>query len=291
MISGFINLYKESGITSQKAVSRLKGILRSQGVDFGKIGHLGTLDPDGEGVLPVAIGRATRLFDYFLHKKKVYYSEFVFGSTTNTLDASGTVTKESATVPAKADILRAIPHFIGKLSQMPPAYSAKSVGGVRAYALARKGETPNLTPKEVDIYSIVLKDELEYGVYSFLIECGGGTYIRAIARDLAKECGTLGYMRYIKRVENGIFSIKDSKKLEELEQGVLPFIIPLEEVLAIYPRLDVHGKDGERVLNGVPVKLDDMPQEGIFTVFINDMLCGLAEGNADSMLKIKTRLM
>ena len=127
-------------MTSSRVVGKVKGILRANGISGVKVGHTGTLDPDGEGVLPVAVGRATRLFDILSEKTKVYYTEFVFGKTTDTLDASGVVTALSEVVPEKNDILAVIPALIGDIDQIPPAYSAKSVDGRRAYDLAREGK-------------------------------------------------------------------------------------------------------------------------------------------------------
>ena len=127
MLNGFINVNKEKGMSSAFVVTKLKRILRSRGIAFDKIGHTGTLDPDGEGVLPIALGKATRLFDYTLDKKKVYYTEFVFGKETDTLDESGVVIKECDKVVEISDILSVIPTLKGEIDQIPPLYSAKSV--------------------------------------------------------------------------------------------------------------------------------------------------------------------
>lgn len=290
MVNGFINLNKEGGMTSQKAVLLLKKILLKNRLDFRKIGHLGTLDPDGEGVLPVALGRATRLFDYFLDKKKTYYTEFLFGKTSDTLDASGKITAEGGYIPDKEEIIKVIPKLTGKILQTPPAYSAKSVDGVRAYKVARRGETPELAPKEVDIYSVELLSEIGQGVYSFKVECGGGTYIRSLARDMAAALGTVGLMRYIRRLESGGFMIEDSLKLSEIENNLDTAVISLEKiVLERFSRYDAPAGTEKYILNGVKLTLPDMP-DGFFALYADGGLVGIAERDGAGRVNIRTRL-
>ncbi|MCL2630449.1 MAG: tRNA pseudouridine(55) synthase TruB [Firmicutes bacterium] len=229
MLNGFINLYKEAGMTSAKAVAITQGILKRKGFPVSKIGHLGTLDPDAEGVLPIALGKATKLFESFLKKKKVYFAKFLFGKTSDTLDASGIITEENNIITSLNEIQAVLPCFLGEIDQMPPNYSAKSVNGVRAYELARKGKEVNLSPKTVTIYSCEVLEKLSENLFSFRITCGGGTYIRALARDIAIKAGTVGLMQYLKREESGNFNIKDSKTLNDLRE--LPcddFIIDMD---------------------------------------------------------------
>lgn len=289
MLNGFINVNKEKGMSSAFVVTKLKRILRSRNIPFDKIGHTGTLDPDGEGVLPIALGKATRLFDYTLDKKKVYYTEFVFGKETDTLDESGVVVKESAKNIGESDILGAIPALKGEVDQIPPMYSAKSIDGRRAYDLARQGIEFTLKPKRVTIY------EIEYlgprnDAYAFRITCSGGTYIRSIARDMAYEMGTLGYMRYIRREESGKFTLQKSFTLQELESvDIEQNLIKMEEILEDMPRFDA-PKGTERLLdNGVrmSLKVPSVP----FTIYINGELVWIAEKNEeDGRIDFKARL-
>lgn len=302
-------------MTSSKAVAKLKHILDNAGYKADKIGHMGTLDPDGEGVLPIALGRATRLFDYFLDKKKVYYTQFVFGSTTDTLDGSGTVTETTAVVPSKDDIISVIPSLCGQIDQIPPAYSAKVIGGIRAYKLARAGKDVLLKPKKVQIYSIELLDNfielpcspiklrgnptsnlIEVSdnpakeVFCFRIECGGGTYIRSIVRDMAEAVGSLGYMRYIKRLESGGFAIDTALTLEQLENSnIIDNLITVEQACAGFA--PYYAPDGlsSKILNGVKVVLPDMPQ-GDFALYIDGRLAGIACADGENKLIFKTRL-
>jgi tRNA pseudouridine55 synthase len=230
MINGFLNINKEAGMTSAKVVAKVKAMLREAGERDTKVGHFGTLDPDGEGVLPIGLGRANRLFNAFLDKRKVYTAVFKFGVATDTLDASGEILEEQDVDISEGQIASVLSQHIGKIDQLPPAYSAKMVGGVRAYALARAGKEVKLTPKTVEIFSIRLTARLKKNIYAFRIECGGGTYIRSLARDIAASLGTIGIMTYIRREKSGWFDIADSIMLSELS---LDKIIPNSNVLAL----------------------------------------------------------
>ncbi|NLO64296.1 MAG: tRNA pseudouridine(55) synthase TruB [Clostridiales bacterium] len=291
MLNGFINLNKTKGMSSAKAVAKLNNLLKSSGADHGKIGHLGTLDPDAEGVLPVALGRATRLFNYFLDKKKVYYTEFVFGKTTDTLDESGKITDICDKIPDFAAIEAALPSFTGRISQIPPEYSAIQVNGQRAYELARTGKDFYLKARDVDIYNIKLLESLCGGVYSFRIECGGGTYIRSIARDLGLSLGSLAYMRYLKRLQSGPFSIESAYTLDELAEGAIKDkIVPLEKVVKeTFPAYHLDGSLAAKALNGVRVTAKGMPNKD-FALYIGGELIGIACSDAKGGLNIKTRL-
>jgi tRNA pseudouridine55 synthase len=289
MLNGFINVNKEKGMSSAFVVTKLKRILRNRGIEFDKIGHTGTLDPDGEGVLPVAVGKATRLFDYLLDKKKVYYTEFVFGSETDTLDESGVVIKEGGRIPLEEEILGVLPTLEGEIDQIPPLYSAKSIDGRRAYDLARQGIKFELKPKRVTIYGIKYLGKKD-NAFAYEVTCSGGTYIRSIARDMAYALNTLGYMRYIKRIASGAFNIERAYTLKELESiDIEENLISIEEMLESFNRFDA-PKGAERLLdNGVRMKLS-VP-DGVFTIYIDGELTWIAEKNAeDGRIDFKARL-
>ena len=169
MESGVLNLNKPEGMSSARAVSFVR---RATGL---ACGHMGTLDPLASGVLPVAVGNATRLFDYLLQKQKVYCALFAFGTETDTLDRAGRVTKSGGRVPAADEVAAALASFVGEYDQLPPAYSAKNVNGVRAYDLARQGKEVALAPKRVRVDSMELLGEEGEGVFAVRIVCGGGT--------------------------------------------------------------------------------------------------------------------
>lgn len=289
MLNGFINVNKEKGMSSAFVVTKLKRILKNKGIAFDKIGHTGTLDPDGEGVLPIALGKATRLFDYLLDKKKVYYTEFVFGKETDTLDESGVVTKECTKIPTEEEILSVLPSLEGEIDQIPPLYSAKSVDGRRAYDLARQGIEFELSPKRITIYNIKYLGKKD-DAFAFEITCSGGTYIRSIARDMAYAVESLGYMRYIKRIQSGQFSIDTAHTLGELEElDIESNIIKMESLLGSFARFDA-PRGTERLLdNGVRMHLD-VP-DGIFTIYINGELTWMGERNPlDQRIDFKARL-
>ena len=178
-MTGFLNVYKPSGLSSAAAVAQVKRLVRTP------CGHMGTLDPLAEGVLPVGVGNASRLFDYFLSKKKTYTARFRFGATTATLDGEGEVVR-GGRVPAEAEIAAALPALTGTIEQIPPAYSAVSVRGRRGYALARAGEEVSLPPRAVTVDHFRLCGQTAPDEFEFCIVCGAGTYIRALARDLAE---------------------------------------------------------------------------------------------------------
>ena len=189
MNSGIINVLKPAGITSTAVLNAIKKQLRPN-----KIGHLGTLDPSGTGVLPVCINKATKLFDYYLKKDKCYRAVFVFGKETDTLDSDGQVINQDDKTITKQQIENILSSFVGKQLQLPPKYSAKKVAGQRAYELARQDKDFELTAKEVEIYDINVITEIAHNAFLFEIKCSSGTYIRSIARDIAKKLDTVAYM-------------------------------------------------------------------------------------------------
>ena len=162
-MKGFVNINKPLGMTSSDVVVKVRGILRRASGEKQKVGHLGTLDPQGSGVLPIAVGTATRLFDFMQEKTKVYQATFVFGKETDTLDGVGKVVETSDILPTKDQISAFVSSYCGEIDQIPPQYSAKSVDGKRAYDLAREGKTVNLTPKRVNIIYVKLIEAV-YGV-------------------------------------------------------------------------------------------------------------------------------
>jgi len=288
MVSGFINLYKEAGISSALAVAKVKRLLKECGI-VTKVGHFGTLDPDGEGVLPIALGYATRLFSYDLEKRKVYYTEFCFGSETDTLDASGQVIFQGGSIPNKAQIENTLSKLQGIIEQLPPNYSAKQINGQRAYKLARQGKQVSLPKAKVNIYNIELIEKLAFDTFSFRIECSSGTYIRSIARDLAYALGTYAYMKYIKREKSSIFDIKDAVPIELLQQSITDYILPMQIFTNAFARYDIADSLADKLYNGAQVSVSDAPS-GMLSIYCKGQLFGLGEKDEFDKLKIKTRL-
>ena len=300
-MKGFVNINKPTGISSSFVVQKVKKALCSACGQKVKVGHFGTLDPLASGVLPIAVGTATRLFDYAQAKVKVYQATFLFGVETDTFDREGVVTRTSDKIVAREDVQNALKGFIGKIEQIPPQYSAKSVNGKRAYQIAREGKEVELAPKQVEIYDFKLLDEKdgkviigsgEYALkpneFAFEIACGSGTYIRALARDLAASLGTVGYMSSLLRTKSGSFELSDAVTLEEFALNPLAHLKPIEFVTDSFNCYDLDEELKDRALNGVKLQLADMPA-GEFVVKIAGETVGIAE-NLDGTLKFKTRL-
>ncbi|MCH5160068.1 MAG: tRNA pseudouridine(55) synthase TruB [Clostridiales bacterium] len=228
-MNGFINVLKPVGATASDVVVCVKHVLHDK-----KVGHLGTLDPGASGVLPVAVGQATKLFNFLTNKVKYYRAYFTFGVTTDTLDSYGEVVARSDVLPTNGQVAGLLTQFVGKINQLPPIYSAISVGGVRAYDLARKGVEVELKTRPVEVYSFELIDQLSPDTFVVDIKCSGGTYIRSLARDVAEACGTVGYMSALIRLQSGCFDIKDAFTLDEIREKkelcVLPMDFPLSDV-------------------------------------------------------------
>ncbi len=276
-MTGLLNVYKAEGASSAAAVNRIKKLA---GVPCG---HMGTLDPLACGVLPVGVGNATRLFDYFLEKTKRYRARFRFGVTTETLDREGALFGEGS-VPSAQALQAAANAFVGEIDQIPPRYSAKSVNGRRGYELARAGEQFTLSPKCVSIRSFCLTGQTAPDEFEFEIVCGGGTYIRSLARDLAAACGTLGYMSFLERSQSGPFTAETAVPLEELtKENLADHVIPTESVLP-FPRLidfDYH------IFHGIASKTKTA--DGLYKIYKGEEFYGIACVSG-GYAKIKTKL-
>ncbi|MDE7394973.1 MAG: tRNA pseudouridine(55) synthase TruB [Clostridiales bacterium] len=282
-MKGLLNLYKPRGCTSSDMVVACKKILETRAV-----GHMGTLDPEGEGVLLLGVGKATRLFDYYLQKDKEYEAEFAFGYQTDTLDATGTIVATSSVLPQEDQIIDACPKLIGKQMQMPPAYSAKSVNGVRAYKLARQGIEVQLSPKEVEIYALSLVRQTAPNTFLMHVHCSAGTYIRSLCRDIAALLGTVATMVSIKRLRCGNFLLSDSVTLDELTVLKEKALLSVEDALASVPRVDIAPERYTELCNGI--KQPTVNDSGdIFTVYCKNELFGLG-CNKDGKIHIQTYL-
>ena len=279
-MNGIVVIDKPKGKSSNQVVGQVKKLFHQK-----KVGHLGTLDPMATGVLPVCIGKATKLFDMFLSKEKTYVAQFTFGATTDTLDAEGVILSTSNVVPSVDQINQVLPKLTGEINQMPPKFSAKSVNGERAYTLARKGVEFELQPKKVTIFKFELVKQVSNNIFEFLISCSSGTYIRSLARDLWLECGTLAYMSELRRVKAGQFSIDQAVKIENLTEDK---IIPLEKVLENLKSVSVDEKFYDKLKNGNAIKVE-MENSSNFMLFCRNKLFGIADC-VDNLIKVRVNL-
>ncbi len=281
-INGIILVNKERNISSNKVVNKVKYILNAD-----KAGHLGTLDVLGEGLLPITLGKGTKLFDYFLNKDKEYITIFKFGQTSLTLDCEGEIIENDKKVNiTKSDILNVLPKLVGKQLQMPPIYSAKKINGKKAYDLARDGykDIP-LKAKEIEVYSIELISQIEKNTFKFKIHCSSGTYIRSLCRDLATLLGTCGIMLYIQRTKCGKFDIKDSYTLEDIQKGNYK-VIKLDDVLDDYEKIYLSNEETQRLLNGNNIVSQN---NGEFRAYNENEFLGLTIAE-NGYLRFKLRL-
>lgn len=285
-LTGFVDLYKPVDMTSSDAVCIVRGVLSRMIGGRQKTGHLGTLDPAACGVLPIALGKATKLFDILAFKQKEYVARFTFGRTTDTLDSAGSVTQRGGRVPAREEVERAARELTGRIMQVPPAYSAKSVDGRRAYSYARSGSAVELPAKEVFVKEIRLLSA-EGDTFEFSVVCGGGTYIRSLARDMAARLGTVAYMSALTRTRSGVFTAADAVSLEEFRKDPLKYVLPVDFALAEFATLEL-GEDAVKALNGVPVKAVGV-RDGTVRVTSADELVGIGDVT-DGRLRLKIRL-
>ena len=235
LIEGLLLVDKSAGFTSHDAIARARRVLGVR-----RIGHMGTLDPFATGLLVLLVGRVTRLASYLQGEPKVYDATIRFGARTDTDDATGTVT-DVAPVPDPGAVHGALTKLTGTFEQMPPAYSAKQVDGVRAYDAARRGAPLELRPATVTVHEWAVRGWSTRSDLDVTITCAGGTYIRALARDLGALCGSAAHLVALRRTRSGPFSVADATPIESLEAGV-----PLRPAL-----------DGLTSLSAVPVTTDD----------------------------------
>ena len=254
MLDGIFNVYKEKGYTSHDVVARLRGIAGQKKV--------GTLDPDAEGVLPVCLGKATKVCDVLTDKSKTYQAVLLLGRRTDTQDISGACLEERDTSGlAKETVRRAVESFLGDYMQTPPMYSALKVDGKKLYELAREGKTVERKARKVQIHRIEIR-KMDLPRVWIEVECSKGTYIRTLCDDIGELLGVGGCMEELLRTRVGHFRIEDSVRLSELEryreEGTLEeHLIPVDSVFADCPRLDVPERLEPLLYNGNPLRLPE----------------------------------
>lgn len=248
-IDGWVNFNKPYDMTSTQAVGLIRRKLNAQ-----KVGHAGTLDPLATGILPIALGEATKTIQFCQDRLKTYLFTVTWGEQRSTDDAEGEVTETSEHRPAPQDIESILPDYTGEIEQTPPIFSAIKVQGARAYDLARDGETPELKSRQVYIESLELTEHTE-DTATFRCVCGKGTYIRALGRDMARQLGTAGYISALMREKVGPFALNNAISLDIIDNlehsaPLESVVLPLETVLDDIPALALLEGEATRLKNG-----------------------------------------
>ena len=261
MPDGWIILDKPLGLGSTQAVGAVKRVSREAGLGKVKVGHGGTLDPLASGVLPIALGEATKLAGRMLDASKEYAFTIAFGAQTDTLDLEGKVVAESPVRPTRAEVEAVLPRFTGPIEQVPPAYSALMVDGQRAYDLARAVEAVELKARSVTILSLRL-EQADAASATLIAHVSKGTYIRSLARDIALALGTVGHVTMLRRLRAGPFTLAHAISLDKLNEvgkgaALENVLLPLEAGLVDIPALDLGPEQASmvrqgRVLTGLP---------------------------------------
>lgn len=261
---GLLLVDKPAGVTSHDVVNAARRALGEK-----RVGHGGTLDPFATGLLVLLVGRATRLLRWLHDEPKVYEATVRFGAETDTEDREGQVSRE-APLPSRAALESAVPPLLGDIDQVPPAYSAKRVNGRRAYELAREGREVEMAPSRVRIESMALSDFMgsDEAVAScrMHVSCGSGTYVRSLARDLARAAGSAAHLVELRRTRAGVFTLEHAVPLERLRDGEPVTVAPALDALEGYPFQVLSDEEVAQVIRGIDV---EARAEGPFAALIN----------------------
>lgn len=289
-MDGIINIYKEKGFTSHDVVAVVRRTIKQK-----KVGHTGTLDPEAEGVLPVCVGRGTKLADYIMATDKEYLAQLTLGITTTTQDHTGEVIESKPVDFDEEKIRLAVSKFIGEITQIPPMYSAIKIRGKKLYELAREGKEIERTARKIFIENIVIQRFIPPNKVEILVTCSKGTYIRTLCNDIGNELGSGGHMSSLLRTRSGNFTLENAITLENLKEicengNEESALLPMEKALAAYNRIFVDKRGDKLLHNGCKIydyflKCSDHPYSigdtvtaydsqntlvGIFTVIYDD---------------------
>jgi len=296
-MNGFLIACKPTGMTS----SNLVVFVRKRLPKGTAIGHGGTLDPEASGVLPMCIGRATRLFDYIIDKKKTYVAEIRLGQETDTQDATGTVTAECPVAVGEAELKAVLPQFVGEIEQIPPMYSAIKRDGKRMYQLARKGETVELEPRKCRVDGVTYLGCTGEHTYKIQVDCGKGVYIRTLCHDIGRALGCGAHMASLERTAAGVFTLENALTKDQIDalstEGRLEeVLLPLDAPLGHLPEVHVGEEARHAVRNGNPLKprwLDKPAPKGEDTVriYLSGEFVGIGSVEPDGSIRFRAMLM
>lgn len=276
-MQGILIINKPQGYTSQDVVSKVKKILNIK-----KAGHTGTLDPLATGVLPIMLGNYTKLSKYLIEHDKIYLAKIKLGEKKDTGDEEGKTIEEKEVLENnlnKENVEEILKKFSGRQKQIPPIYSAIKVNGKKLYEYAREGKKVEIPEREIEIYSIKLKNiNLEEKEIEFEVKCSKGTYIRVLCEDIANKLDTVGYMSNLERIKVDDFDIRDSVTLEDLEKNkdnkmfLERSLINMETIFKDLPQISLNNRKKELFLNGVMLSIEN--KEGLYNIYNNNVYLG-----------------
>ncbi|HIT71200.1 MAG TPA: tRNA pseudouridine(55) synthase TruB [Candidatus Scatovivens faecipullorum] len=276
-MQGILIINKPQGYTSQDVVSKVKKILNIK-----KAGHTGTLDPLATGVLPIMLGNYTKLSKYLIEHDKIYLAKIKLGEKKDTGDEEGKTIEEKEVLENnlnKENVEEILKKFSGRQKQIPPIYSAIKVNGKKLYEYAREGKKVEIPEREIEIYSIKLKNiNLEEKEIEFEVNCSKGTYIRVLCEDIANKLDTVGYMSNLERIKVDDFDIRDSVTLEDLEKNkdnkmfLERSLINMETIFKDLPQISLNNRKKELFLNGVMLSIEN--KEGLYNIYNNNVYLG-----------------
>ena len=277
-MNGIINFNKPKGMTSHDAVYYFRRLLKIK-----KIGHTGTLDPDARGVLPICIGKGTRVSEYLLNADKEYVGELTLGAETDTQDSSGKILNSSTLIVNEEDIYNSFNSFKGISLQIPPMYSALKHKGKKLYELAREGKVVERRPREINIYELKIIDIKDKKI-RFYTRCSRGTYIRTLCNDIGRDLGSYGHMSDLERVGVGKFKIEDSLEMDFLDrldiEDIKKKIMPIDMALDNLDKIILDKEYFNKIINGVivPIDLSNFKLVGHkYRVYCNDKFIGIGK--------------
>lgn len=295
-MNGVFNLLKPPGPSSNDLVSDVKRLLRAHGFPATKVGHTGTLDPGAAGVLPICVGKATRLFDYLLNGEKEYLFEMRFGVATDTLDSYGSVVARDEKRISVEELTAVLPAFCGETRQIPPMYSALKLDGRKLYEIARKGldDEAAIRAKKarvVTIHGIEWVEQTGDNRFLLRMRCTKGTYVRTVCEDVARALGTVATVSFLLRTRTGDFDLVDAITLDELSAAfeggtAYDHLIPTDRALAAWPRVDAPDPCFDRLRNGNAIRMPvtETAGDGRVRVYCRGQFFGLGEWMGENLL-------
>ena len=289
---GYLCVLKPPGMTSSDAVVRV----RRRFPRGTKVGHAGTLDPEAAGVLPVMVGKASRLFDYLVDKEKEYVAQLVPGYETDTQDAHGCIVAGEGAPLSRAQLESVLAQFVGDIKQIPPMFSALKRDGQKLCDLARQGVQIDVQPRPTQVYGIDVMHEQEDGSFLIRVRCGRGTYIRTLCHDIGRAAGCRAHMGFLLRTRTGMFALDDAHTVEELDatEDLSTLFVPMDRPLVHLPRVDVRPGAERFVRNGNALTRRELesepPVDKPVRLYLNDCFAGIGRWR-DSAMKFDVMLL